>query len=110
LISCAMQGRGLCSASWMCHPVSFDGRAILVRKPANLFGYAWTRATLAGPMERTAQDFSGPQSLAWTSVVGRLERVAEAGRLLVSRVLDFSPDHLPVHLPTDLIVRESCGG
>lgn len=35
---------------------------------------------------------------------------AEAGRLLVSRVLDFSPDHLPVHLPTDLIVRESCGG
>jgi DNA-binding LacI/PurR family transcriptional regulator len=35
---------------------------------------------------------------------------AEAGRLLVSRVLDFSPDHSPVHLPTDLIVRESCGG
>lgn len=35
---------------------------------------------------------------------------AEAGRLLVSRVLDFSPDHMPVHLPTDLIVRESCGG
>jgi len=35
---------------------------------------------------------------------------AEAGRLLVSRILDFSPDHLPVHLPTDLIVRESCGG
>lgn len=35
---------------------------------------------------------------------------AEAGRLLVSRVLDYSPDHLPVHLPTDLIVRESCGG
>jgi DNA-binding LacI/PurR family transcriptional regulator len=35
---------------------------------------------------------------------------AEAGRLLVSRVLDYSPDHMPVHLPTDLIVRESCGG
>jgi DNA-binding LacI/PurR family transcriptional regulator len=35
---------------------------------------------------------------------------AEAGRLLVSRVLDYSPDHLPVYLPTDLIVRESCGG
>jgi DNA-binding LacI/PurR family transcriptional regulator len=35
---------------------------------------------------------------------------AEAGRLLVSRVLDYSPDHMPVYLPTDLIVRESCGG
>lgn len=34
---------------------------------------------------------------------------AEAGRLLVSRVLDYSPEHLPVYLPTDLIVRESCG-
>lgn len=35
---------------------------------------------------------------------------AEAGRLLVSRVLDYSPGHQPVYLPTDLIVRESCGG
>jgi DNA-binding LacI/PurR family transcriptional regulator len=35
---------------------------------------------------------------------------AEAGRLLVSRVLDYSPDHPPVRLPTDLIIRESCGG
>jgi len=35
---------------------------------------------------------------------------AEAGRLLVSRLLDYSPDHAPVRLATDLIVRESCGG
>ncbi|MDB5705313.1 MAG: LacI family transcriptional regulator [Sphingomonas bacterium] len=34
----------------------------------------------------------------------------EAGRLLVSRILDPSPDNLPYLLPTDLIVRESCGG
>lgn len=33
----------------------------------------------------------------------------EAGRQLVARVLDASPDHLPQVLPTDLIVRESCG-
>jgi DNA-binding LacI/PurR family transcriptional regulator len=35
---------------------------------------------------------------------------SEAGRLLVSRILDSSSDHLPAVLPTDLIVRESCGG
>jgi DNA-binding LacI/PurR family transcriptional regulator len=34
----------------------------------------------------------------------------EAGRLLVSRILDQSADHMPAVLPTDLIVRESCGG
>jgi DNA-binding LacI/PurR family transcriptional regulator len=34
----------------------------------------------------------------------------EAGRLLVSRILDPSPDNLPYVLPTELIVRESCGG
>ena len=34
----------------------------------------------------------------------------EAGRLLVSRILDESTDHMPALLPTDLIVRESCGG
>lgn len=34
----------------------------------------------------------------------------EAGRQLVSRILDPSADHLSALLPTDLIVRESCGG
>jgi DNA-binding LacI/PurR family transcriptional regulator len=33
----------------------------------------------------------------------------KAGRLLVARVLDASGDHRPERLPTDLIVRESCG-
>jgi len=33
----------------------------------------------------------------------------EAGRLLVSRVLDSPDDHMSALLPTDLIVRESCG-
>ena len=35
--------------------------------------------------------------------------VAEAGRILVSHVLDPSRDNQPELLPTDLIVRESCG-
>lgn len=34
----------------------------------------------------------------------------EAGRQLVSRILDPDPDNLSALLPTDLIVRESCGG
>ncbi|QNQ09863.1 LacI family DNA-binding transcriptional regulator [Sphingomonas alpina] len=34
----------------------------------------------------------------------------EAGRLLVSSILDDSPSHHSERLPTDLIVRESCGG
>lgn len=34
----------------------------------------------------------------------------EAGRQLVSRVLDPSADQVSALLPTDLIVRESCGG
>jgi len=34
---------------------------------------------------------------------------AEAGRLLVARILDFSTSHAPSFLPTDLVVRESCG-
>lgn len=34
----------------------------------------------------------------------------EAGRQLVSRILDPAPDHVSELLPTDLIVRESCGG
>ncbi|WP_423605268.1 LacI family DNA-binding transcriptional regulator [Sphingomonas sp. MS122] len=38
------------------------------------------------------------------------QNTEEAGRKLVSRVLDPTPDHQPEHLPTDLIVRESCGG
>ena len=50
LILYAMQGRGLCSASWMCPPVSFDGRGMLVRKAANLFGCAWT--SVEGRLER----------------------------------------------------------
>jgi len=33
-----------------------------------------------------------------------------AGRQLVSRILDAEGDHLSALLPTDLIVRESCGG
>lgn len=33
----------------------------------------------------------------------------EAGRILISRVLDSVPDHSPELLPTNLIVRESCG-
>ncbi|MBO9713267.1 LacI family DNA-binding transcriptional regulator [Sphingomonas sp.] len=33
----------------------------------------------------------------------------DAGRKLVARILDPNPDHLSEHLPTDLIVRESCG-
>ena len=33
----------------------------------------------------------------------------KAGRLLVARVLDANGDHRPERLPTDLIVRESCG-
>ncbi len=33
----------------------------------------------------------------------------EAGRILVGHVLDPSPDNQPELLPTDLIVRESCG-
>jgi DNA-binding LacI/PurR family transcriptional regulator len=33
----------------------------------------------------------------------------KAGRLLVSRILDEDGDHRPETLPTDLIVRESCG-
>jgi DNA-binding LacI/PurR family transcriptional regulator len=33
----------------------------------------------------------------------------KAGRLLVSRILDEDGDHRPERLPTDLIVRESCG-
>ncbi|TNE63625.1 MAG: LacI family transcriptional regulator [Alphaproteobacteria bacterium] len=33
----------------------------------------------------------------------------EAGRQLVSRILDPETDHLSVHLQTELIVRESCG-
>lgn len=35
---------------------------------------------------------------------------SKAGRLLVSRILDQGGDHDPETLPTDLIVRESCGG
>ena len=35
---------------------------------------------------------------------------SKAGRLLVSRILDQDGDHDPETLPTDLIVRESCGG
>ena len=35
---------------------------------------------------------------------------SKAGRLLVSRVLDAAGDHRGERLPTDLIVRESCGG
>jgi DNA-binding LacI/PurR family transcriptional regulator len=34
----------------------------------------------------------------------------EAGRQLVSRILDSAPDNISELLPTDLIVRESCGG
>ena len=34
---------------------------------------------------------------------------SKAGRLLVSRILDQDGDHGPETLPTDLIVRESCG-
>jgi DNA-binding LacI/PurR family transcriptional regulator len=34
---------------------------------------------------------------------------SKAGRLLVSRLLDQNGDHGPETLPTDLIVRESCG-
>lgn len=34
----------------------------------------------------------------------------EAGRQLVSRILDPATDDLSMLLPTDLIVRESCGG
>lgn len=34
---------------------------------------------------------------------------AEAGRILISHVLDPTPDNQPELLPTDLIVRESCG-
>lgn len=33
----------------------------------------------------------------------------KAGRILVSKILDASADHHPEILPTDLIVRESCG-
>lgn len=33
----------------------------------------------------------------------------EAGRLLVSQILDPLSDHLSAQLPTELIVRESCG-
>lgn len=33
----------------------------------------------------------------------------EAGRILVSRILDPGPDNTPELLPTNLIVRESCG-
>ena len=33
----------------------------------------------------------------------------EAGRILVQHVLDSDPDNQPLLLPTDLIVRESCG-
>ncbi|HYZ48397.1 MAG TPA: substrate-binding domain-containing protein [Sphingomonas sp.] len=33
-----------------------------------------------------------------------------AGRLLVSSILDFGQDFSPDYLPTELIVRESCGG
>lgn len=33
----------------------------------------------------------------------------EAGRLLVSRILDHQPDQESERLPTELIVRESCG-
>jgi DNA-binding LacI/PurR family transcriptional regulator len=38
------------------------------------------------------------------------QNTQEAGRKLVSRVLDLTPDHQPEYLPTNLIVRESCGG
>lgn len=34
----------------------------------------------------------------------------EAGRQLVSKILDSAPDNVSEILPTDLIVRESCGG
>ena len=34
----------------------------------------------------------------------------EAGRQLVSRILDAADEYLSRRLPTDLIVRESCGG
>jgi DNA-binding LacI/PurR family transcriptional regulator len=33
-----------------------------------------------------------------------------AGQLLVSNILDFGQDSFPDYLPTELIVRESCGG
>jgi DNA-binding LacI/PurR family transcriptional regulator len=38
------------------------------------------------------------------------QNTQEAGRKLVSRILDPSPDPSAERLPTDLIVRESCGG
>jgi len=34
----------------------------------------------------------------------------EAGRKLVSRILDPASDHVSEFLPTELVVRESCGG
>lgn len=34
----------------------------------------------------------------------------KAGRLLLSRILDEDGDHRPETPPTDLIVRDSCGG
>jgi DNA-binding LacI/PurR family transcriptional regulator len=37
------------------------------------------------------------------------QNTQEAGRKLVGRVLDSSPDLMSELLPTDLIVRESCG-